>query len=197
MARTIKTPDLLDEPSRLPVSVGRRGRADELETGLAEEPAGPGGEIGEHRGETEGADGTGQVRLTTNTSQDRLPAWSPDGTRLALVASDPEPGPARSGEDSTRKRPRPIVVDRFRFKDDGVGYIGEERDHLHVLTLAGRRVQADPYGNRNGYRLQAFSERSGVEQALAPWFSDFSFGFAGNDYYGVEERVYWVVCQKK
>jgi len=65
-----------------------------------------------------------------------------------------------------------------------------------VLPDGSRRVQDDPYGNRNGYRLQAFSERSEIESSLAPWFSNFSFGFADNDYYGVEERVFWVVCQK-
>jgi SAM-dependent methyltransferase len=65
-----------------------------------------------------------------------------------------------------------------------------------VLPDGSRRVQGDPYGNRDGYRLQAFSDKDQIAQALAPWFSDFSFGFAGNDYYGVEERVFWVVCRK-
>ena len=68
-------------------------------------------------------------------------AWSPDGTRIALIASDPDPDLPPPAQDTTTRRPRPIVVDRFRFKDDGVGYIGEERDHLHVLTLAGRKVE--------------------------------------------------------
>jgi dipeptidyl aminopeptidase/acylaminoacyl peptidase len=68
-------------------------------------------------------------------------AWSPDGTRLALIVSDPDPDQRRPGQDTTKKRPRPIVVDRFRFKEDGVGYIGEEREHLHVLTLAGRKTE--------------------------------------------------------
>lgn len=66
-----------------------------------------------------------------------------------------------------------------------------------VLPDGSRRVHGDPYGNRNGYRLQAFSEGGQIEQYLSPWFTRFSFGFAGNDYYGVEERVFWVVCQKK
>jgi SAM-dependent methyltransferase len=65
-----------------------------------------------------------------------------------------------------------------------------------VLADGSRRVQADPYGNRNGYRLHAFSRKEEIAQYLAPWFSRFSFGFAGNDYYGREERVFWVVCQK-
>ncbi len=68
-------------------------------------------------------------------------AWSPDGTRLALIASDPDPDRPQPGQDTTKKRPQPIVVDRFRFKYDGVGYIGEERDHLYVFTLAGRKAE--------------------------------------------------------
>ena len=68
-------------------------------------------------------------------------AWSPDGTRIALIASDPDPDRPVEGQDTTKRRPRPIVVDRFRFKHDNVGYLGEERDHLHLLTLAGRRVE--------------------------------------------------------
>ncbi len=68
-------------------------------------------------------------------------AWSPDGTRLALIASDPDPDQLQAGKDTMKKRPRPIVVDRFRFKYDGEGYIGPERDHLHVFTLAGRKAE--------------------------------------------------------
>ena len=67
--------------------------------------------------------------------------WSPDGTRLALIASDPDPDQPVPGQDTTKKRPEPIVVDRFRFKYDEVGYIGEERDHLYVFTLAGRKAE--------------------------------------------------------
>lgn len=57
-------------------------------------------------------------------------------------------------------------------------------------------ISADPYGNRNGYRLHAFSDTKGIVEYLSPWFSNFSFGFADNDYYGIPERVFWVVCQK-
>ena len=68
-------------------------------------------------------------------------AWSPDGTRLALIASDPEPDQLAPGQDSTEKRPRPIVVNRYRFKYDEVGYIGEEREHLYLFTLADRKAE--------------------------------------------------------
>ena len=78
-------------------------------------------------------------------------AWSPDGTRFALIVSDPDPGQPPPGQDTTKKRPQPIVVDRFRFKYDGVGYIGDEREHLHVFTLAGRKAELitpGPYDER-------------------------------------------------
>jgi ubiquinone/menaquinone biosynthesis C-methylase UbiE len=59
------------------------------------------------------------------------------------------------------------------------------------------RIQSDPYGNRDGYRLHAFSSKGQIEAYLSPWFDHFSFGFADNDYYGVSERLFWVVCQKR
>lgn len=59
------------------------------------------------------------------------------------------------------------------------------------------RIQADPYGNRDGYRLQAFSNADEIKVSLSPWYENFSFGFAGNDYYGVSEKVFWIVCQKR
>ncbi len=58
-------------------------------------------------------------------------------------------------------------------------------------------VKSDPYGNRNGYRLHAFREKGEIEDYMRPLFTNFSFGFADNDYFGISERVFWVVCQKK
>ncbi len=57
-------------------------------------------------------------------------------------------------------------------------------------------ISSDPYDNRNGYRLHAFSETWEIEEYFSPWFSNFSFGFADNNYYGILERVFWVVCRK-
>ncbi len=68
-------------------------------------------------------------------------AWSPDGTRLALIAPDPDPDQHVPGQDSTRKRPRPIVVNRFRFKYDEVGYLTDRREHLYVFALEGRKAE--------------------------------------------------------
>lgn len=54
----------------------------------------------------------------------------------------------------------------------------------------------DPYNNRNGYRLWAFETRDELAQYFSPFFSNFSFGFADNDFFGIEEKVFWVVCQR-
>jgi dipeptidyl aminopeptidase/acylaminoacyl peptidase len=67
--------------------------------------------------------------------------WAPDGVRLALVVEDAEPRDSiTAGVDTTRKRPKPIVVDRFFFKEDYTGYLGPRRKHLWVLDLATRRL---------------------------------------------------------
>ncbi len=67
-------------------------------------------------------------------------AWAPDGTRLALVIQDAEPADsATAGADTAKKRPKPIVVDRFFFKEDYSGYLGKRREHLWLFDLATRR----------------------------------------------------------
>jgi dipeptidyl aminopeptidase/acylaminoacyl peptidase len=75
--------------------------------------------------------------------------WSPDGTRLAVVATDPDPGKEKAkaaGED--KDKPKPIVVRRLRFKRDGVGFLDEFRDHVHVFDVAKKtsvQVTDGPY----------------------------------------------------
>jgi dipeptidyl aminopeptidase/acylaminoacyl peptidase len=54
--------------------------------------------------------------------------WAPDGTRFALVVAD--------ADTAKPKTPVPIVIDRFQFKQDEVGYLGKQRHHLYVLDLA-------------------------------------------------------------
>jgi len=106
------------------------------------------------------------------------------------------------------------------YCDDGETFTDNLREYARVLKRGGKLVasvasrssyifqgavecadgslvvQSDPYGNRNGYRLHAFSEKHEIENYMAPLFRNFSFGFADNDYYGISERVFWIVCQK-
>jgi dipeptidyl aminopeptidase/acylaminoacyl peptidase len=94
-------------------------------------------------------------------------AWSPDSKRLALIVDDPEPegeaasttvtvtkpdaagaapSPAKPEPSppppvavtAREKPPKPIVVDRFHFKQDRQGYLTKKRQRLWVYDLASR-----------------------------------------------------------
>jgi dipeptidyl aminopeptidase/acylaminoacyl peptidase len=68
-------------------------------------------------------------------------AWSPDGKRIALIASDPNPDSATVTPDTTQRTHRPIVVDRFQFKEDETGYLDARRNHLYLFDLATRKAE--------------------------------------------------------
>ena len=76
--------------------------------------------------------------------------WSPDGGRIAFLSQDPDS--AELGADSAKTSPRPIVVDRYAFKRDGEGYLGNRRTHIYVYDVARDSVMqltAGPYDDRN------------------------------------------------
>lgn len=77
---------------------------------------------------------------------------------------------------------------------DRSSYIFEDAEQLPDGSML---IKKDPYNNRNEYRLQAFSDTQSVREYFSPLFENFSFGSADNDYYGIAERVFWVVCQKR
>lgn len=58
-------------------------------------------------------------------------------------------------------------------------------------------INDDYYGNRNGYRLQAFTSNDDIKNSLDGLFENFSFGHANNDYFGINEQLFWTVCNKK
>jgi dipeptidyl aminopeptidase/acylaminoacyl peptidase len=63
--------------------------------------------------------------------------WSPDGKRLAVIASDP----SRPAGTPKPKQPAPIVTERFYFKEDGSGYLTALRRHLYVVDIEGGKVE--------------------------------------------------------
>ncbi len=67
--------------------------------------------------------------------------WSPDGQRIVIVAQDPDSA-AQAGGDSARSRtPKPIVVDRYQFKQDVQGYLGNRRSHLYLFDVAAKKSE--------------------------------------------------------
>jgi len=77
-------------------------------------------------------------------------AWSPDGARLALLVSDVDPNDpdeSKSG-DEKEKKPKPIVIDRLQFMEDGSGYLNDIRRHIHVFDVSSKHdvaITSGPY----------------------------------------------------
>ena len=72
--------------------------------------------------------------------------WSPDSKRLALVVLDPDPDACdaeKEGKEACEeKTPKPIVIDRFKFKEDETGYLGKRHEHLVLFDVAARKGEA-------------------------------------------------------
>lgn len=96
----------------------------------------------------------GEAQQLTEAIQDVEDfAWSPDSTRMVLILQDPSPeeldeAKTKPGTDTKEKEaspkkpktPRPVVIDRYRFKTDTVGYLDHRRTHLYVLDVATKAV---------------------------------------------------------
>ena len=67
--------------------------------------------------------------------------WSPDSKRLALVIGDPDPE-ADAGAGAAAKPPKPIVIDRYKFKQDGQGYLVSGRhSYVYIFDIATKKAE--------------------------------------------------------
>lgn len=73
--------------------------------------------------------------------------WSPDSTHLVLVSRDPEDADNNetNGDDAEKDKkshdtPKPIVIDRYRFKQDGRDWLGSRYQRLYVFDVKTREV---------------------------------------------------------
>ncbi len=68
--------------------------------------------------------------------------WSPDSKRLAMVIGDPDPDePAGGTPSATPAVPKPIVIDRYRFKQDGQGYLrSNRRSFIYLYDIDGKKL---------------------------------------------------------
>ncbi|GAC1511756.1 MAG: S9 family peptidase [Terriglobales bacterium] len=70
--------------------------------------------------------------------------WSPDGKHLAIIAKDPDIGKINKDNDKEKdkaKNPKPRVIDRYYFKEDKTGYLGETRQRLYLFDVGSRSAE--------------------------------------------------------
>ena len=72
--------------------------------------------------------------------------WSPDGTQMILVADSLSVDKKAKSSVQTQK---PIVIDRYYFKEDGKEFLGDERQHLHLLDIKSRTTRQLTKGTSN------------------------------------------------
>jgi dipeptidyl aminopeptidase/acylaminoacyl peptidase len=72
--------------------------------------------------------------------------WSPDSKRLLLVMADRDANDADDDKPSTPaatpKAPKPIVIDRYKFKQDVVGYLTQKAARLYLFDIATKKAEA-------------------------------------------------------
>jgi len=100
----------------------------------------------------------GEARQLSNIDGSVLDyVWSPDARSIALIVFDRDPddppGDAKKDDDSP---PKPIVIDRFQFKQDIDGYLGVRRQRLMLLDVATGKARRLTTGDYNEY-LPAWS----------------------------------------
>ena len=80
----------------------------------------------------------GEARQLTNVKEDLSNyRWSPDSKQLLLtLRAKDEPNEEEGKKAATPTPPKPIVIDRFHFKEDVQGYLTDKREHLFRFDIA-------------------------------------------------------------
>lgn len=105
--------------------------------------------------------------------------WSPDGSRIAVVAAEWVPELADVDADERKRAPRRVT--RFPYRFDNLGWVGDRRQHIHVVDPASRETTQLTEGDYDedgiawhpGGEVLAFTsarhERRGLDPGSQVW----------------------------
>ncbi len=103
-------------------------------------------------------------------------AWSPNSDELVLVVKDPDPNAV--DPKAEKKTKPPIVIDRFQFKHDKVGYLTDRHSHLQRFMVATHQVEVLTSGPHDdifpiwapdGHEIAFFSQRAPDPDRTDDW----------------------------
>ena len=86
---------------------------------------------------------------------------------------------------------------------DGILICSLPQDTTYILQGAEHlpngyyRIKNDPYQLRNNAIFRAFSSESDIKNTFSSYFTDFCIGFCNDNFYGLHQNVWIVVCRKK
>src|SRR5580692_6633035 len=95
----------------------------------------------------------GEAQQLTDVKQDLGDyRWSPDSKDLLLTLRDKdEPEPKEGAKPAP---PKPIVIDRYHFKQDVQGYLTDKKEHFYLFDIATKKLTKltndDKYDERGG-----------------------------------------------
>jgi dipeptidyl aminopeptidase/acylaminoacyl peptidase len=101
----------------------------------------------------------GEARQLTNVKEELEGyKWSPDSKTLLLTLRERvEPLEDKGGKPPT---PKPIVIDRYHYKEDRVGFLTDKVPHLYLFDVATKKLSKLTNGPVDG--AGSFGEEDGV-----------------------------------
>ena len=67
----------------------------------------------------------------------------------------------------------------------------------HDLGDGHATIVSDPYGVRAGTIMRKFDSEEQITAAIGDWFTDLRIGACRNDFWGIDEHVWIVVCHRR
>jgi len=90
--------------------------------------------------------------------------WSPDSKRLVLTMTETEEEAKAKDAKEGEAKPKPIVIDRYHFKQDGQGYLtGPHRARIYFYDIAAKKLE--------GLSKEVFDESGPVFSPDGKWIA--------------------------